>query len=171
MRKKRAKKSPKEKGDIWVSKRELQSVSKRLKRQALDLPVTKEVKTVESATPMIVPGDLLKEMTLAIKSGDTDPLVREMTKYALGDVVGLGLMSQAQFDEVEEFDEEGIVIRESGRAKALEMIPTSVRAKMLAEIAPYFLAKKTSTLQSPGEKARKVIFKVPDNGRPTRGDE
>lgn len=162
--KKKEKKKEKKRGD---SKRKC--LSKNIDDSAEDLFVNAEV-TKTAREPVIDPKDLLQELTQAMKDGNTDPLIREMAKYAVGDVVGLGLMSQAQYDEDEEFDESGEVIKQSGRQRALGMIPTMIRAKVLCDITPYFLAKKSTTSANGAGPKPKVTIFVPDNNRRIRDD-
>lgn len=172
-KKKLNKSRPAEKIIKWVSKKEkFESKRKRGREAQLDaLPVDKTLpSTTPATTPLLDPRQLLQELMTSMRNGDADPLVREMAKYALGDVVGLGLMSQEQFDEPPQFDEEGMKIVASGREKALELIPVKVRAQVLCDITPYYLAKKSTTnLNGSGPKP-KVTFYVPENGRPVRSD-
>lgn len=170
MAKKREQRSGKKSREDWIPHSKVKAISRRLKKTEKDLTLKSETKT---ARPKLSdPRDLLEEMTRALKDNNTDTLIKEMVRYALGDVVGLGLMSQSEFDATEELDEDENVVRMGGRARALEMIPAIVRAKMLSEVAPYFLAKKGTASTGPvGIPPKKVIFKVPDNGRPLRETE
>ncbi len=155
---------------VWKKKEKGRGDSKRetLKKSAKKRLNDLVPKTTIVSPTRVSPQDLLKELTEAIKRGDTDPLIREMAKYAVGDVVALGLMSQEQFDELEEYDEDGNVVRQSGRMRALEMLPAKVRAQVLCDITPYFLAKKGTGATNTGGPKPKVTFYIPENGRPVR---
>jgi hypothetical protein len=175
---KKKKKIPREKTIKWIEKtpapvrgaKKKDYLKNKRKRIVEDL-----IPDVEESVPVVKapthdPQQLLQELMAGIKDGNTDVLVREMGKYAVGDVVGLGLMSKDQFDEQPEFNDEGEVVRESGRDKALAMIPLKIRAQVLCDMTPYFLAKKSTTNANGSGPKPKVTFYVPENGRPIRDD-
>ncbi len=94
-----------------------------------------------------------------------DPIA-EMIMYAKGDVVGLGLMSQAELDAEEEFNAEGVRVRKSGHEIALELIPPSLRAKMAAELISFhFPRKKAEEPKTQNDEEPPIQVYLPDNGR------
>lgn len=93
-----------------------------------------------------------------------DPIA-EMVMYAKGDVVGLGLMTQEELDQDEEFNAEGMLVRRSGHSRALDLIPPVLRAKMASELLSYHHPRKK---ESPIEEVKddeKVQFYLPESGR------
>ena len=109
---------------------------------------------------------LLQEMNESLKGGESQKLIDQVLRVAIGDVVGLGYLTQEEYDQEAEFDEDGNVLKKSGAEKALELIPPSLRAKMLIELVPFYLAKKKEADSSNTNKnSVRVNFFMPDNGR------
>lgn len=98
-----------------------------------------------------------------------DP-IRRMIQYAEGDVVGLGLMTQAQRDEAgQRVKRNGHLIAEpSGQERALLLISTDLRSSMHKELAKYGYSKKPTSVEVSGNGAQAgagVMFYLPLNGR------
>lgn len=94
---------------------------------------------------------------------EMDP-VRLLRMYAEGDVVGLGLLSQEEYDADEVYDLDGNIIEPSGKVKALNLIPPKMRADILKDLLQYLHAKKSKDDAGPVSK-NPVSFYIPANGR------
>ncbi len=97
-----------------------------------------------------------------------DPM-REMVKWAEGDVVGLRLMTKAELDEPGKTVLRGrrVVYEPSGQEKALILIPPEMRSSMAKELARYGYSKKPTSVEVSGNGATAggVVFYLPSNGR------
>jgi hypothetical protein len=125
----------------------------------IEKPIAKSASTVN-------PGKLVQEIHEALKAGNIDPLLKQSLMIAIGDVVGLGYMTQEELEQEAEYDTDGVEFKKAGQALALEMVPTYIRAQMLKEITPYYLAKKKEVAANGiMEENLKVTFYIPENGR------
>lgn len=93
-----------------------------------------------------------------------------MARIAMGDVVGLDLMTGDELAKPgKEFTFGGrTIIIPSGRQKAIEMIPPSARFLAAKELAQYCKPKLASTtfLDKDGQAVTpQLVFYTPDNGR------
>jgi len=93
-----------------------------------------------------------------------DPLAI-LAKAATGDVVGLGLLSQEEYDEEEIYDGDGLIETLSGADKALLLIPMKTRIEAAKELAGYVYAKKKAGEQGSATKVGGTLFYLPDNNR------
>ncbi len=84
--------------------------------------------------------ETLRELAKATE-GSLDP-IRQLILYALGDVVALGLMTQEEFEEEAELDLDDEVVKMSGSARALLLIPVKERIACWKELASYLYPKK-----------------------------
>lgn len=108
----------------------------------------------------------MKNVLKLLKDKDFDP-IDKMRMLAIGDAVGLELMSQKEYDQEEELDQDGLVETESGRSVALELIPVRLRAEMTKELAKYIHSQKKPEEggDEGDEKEAKVVVYVPANNR------
>jgi hypothetical protein len=89
----------------------------------------------------------------------------------MGDVVGLGLMSQEELDAEAIYNTDGIPLKPSGRDIARSMMDGKIRLKAICEAIPYLRAKKADKSALPGSSApgtegeERVNIYIPDNGR------
>jgi hypothetical protein len=100
-----------------------------------------------------------------------DP-IRNLEMFAEGDVVGLGLMTAAEFkDKGLKNKKTGNWIREPGRMIAASLIPPAMRFAAEKELAPFREAKRAATtiLQGPDgqplQAGPRVTIMLPPNGR------
>lgn len=93
--------------------------------------------------------------------------IDQMRMLASGDVVGLELMTQEEYDEEAEFDIDGIQIAESGKDRAVKLIPVRIRAQMSSELAKYTYHQKKAVEDDDAEVGDKthIHVYVPANGR------
>jgi len=110
--------------------------------------------------------EITQEVIAKLQELGHDPLV-EMARYAIGDVVGLGFMTQDEFDAEDEYDEDFMLLTRSGRSRALELIPPKLRAEMSKELAGYIHRKLKPNDKALGEdiEANGMVFYLPENGR------
>lgn len=98
------------------------------------------------------PVDEESEAEKTCKRLKCDP-VAILALFAKGDVVGLGLMTEAEFKDPGKMDPRTKQwIRTPGRLKALDLIPAEERQKAAKELAPYFRPKKAPTPPPPPPK-------------------
>lgn len=95
-----------------------------------------------------------------------------MARIALGDVVKLGYMTEAELEEeavIEVVNGKVRVVRPSGMERALNYVPPMLRAKMYAELSRYFAPQRAAVTHSNADGSnlamQAVQFYLPDNGR------
>lgn len=95
-----------------------------------------------------------------------------LSRYAIGDVVGLGMMTQEELDfPGKKNPRTGQWIIPPGKALAWDLISSNVRFDAAKELLPYLYAKKASlTISSkqdsdPSKAEKRVIITLPSNGR------
>lgn len=109
--------------------------------------------------------ELTKELILQLAQSGCHPIV-EMARYALGDVVGLGLMTQEELDQDAIYDYDGELIQKSGKERSLELLPVKVRFDANKELAQYVWSKaKDSDERNTEDAMERVVYNMPDNGR------
>ncbi len=81
-----------------------------------------------------------EEINRLVKAAGLDPML-EVIKFAKGDVVGLGLMTQEEFDAEEEYNTDGFKIAKSGREIATELVPPRMRMAASLELMEYIYPK------------------------------
>jgi len=121
-------------------------------------------KLEEISTKVPIKGLVTTDLVAALKAADCDVLL-QLAYYARGDVVSLGLMTKEELEEDAEFNDVGQVLKQSGRDRALFLIPPRIRAKALMELAPYIVPRKKDEMKEAGRQAAKVTFYIPENGR------
>lgn len=131
----------------------------RLTRQP-NKPSSQARANVDSATAL---GKLIRERY------GCDPF-EIMAKAAMGDVVGLGLMTDDELERQEEISCIGktVIHKKGGRDLMRELLPASVRIQAAKELASYIRPKLAATmfLGEDGKPANgNVLLYVPDNGR------
>lgn len=104
-----------------------------------------------------------EDVLIQLKESGVNP-VSLLAMYALGDVVGLGLLSQEEFDEEEVYNEDGFVVQKSGKDKALDLIPPKMRYDAARDLMQYIHVKPTGDPSGGGGDSG-TIFYLPDNGR------
>ena len=110
------------------------------------------------------PQEITKEVIESLRDCGCDPIV-ELARYALGDVVSLGLMTQEELEAEAEYDIDGNALAPSGRDRALKLIPPKMRMEASKELAQYEYAKiKPSERGSPSD-VEGIVFYMPDNQR------
>jgi hypothetical protein len=97
-----------------------------------------------------------------------DP-IETMCYFAMGNVVKLGLMTQAEFDKPGRNISVGgkLVHLPSGKDKALELISVNLRANMASDIANYAYPKRAAVqmVDADGNTTPQIVLYVPENGR------
>jgi hypothetical protein len=95
-----------------------------------------------------------------------------ISRYAIGDVVGLGMMTQEELDYPGQKDRKtGKWLRRPGKAVAWDLISSNVRFDAAKELLPYLYAKKQAITISDGKSddpstaKRRVVIHLPSNGR------
>ena len=121
-----------------------------------------------------MPSQLTRSVEARLLELNVDPF-HIIAMIANGDCVGLGWMTQEEYDCAPHFgrDSDGrkIVLRASGREIALGLTPPGMRLKAAMELAAYIHGKKSMvTVQNPdgtavGSQVAVTIVKLPDNGR------
>lgn len=104
------------------------------------------------------------DLIAALTAMDCDVL-QQLAMYAKGDVVRLGLMTKDELEGEAEFNDMGFCVKESGREKALHLIPPRIRAKALMELTAYIVPKKKEASKPDGPPVASVKFYLPENGR------
>ena len=109
-------------------------------------------------------GKLSESVLLSLAKSGCHPIV-QMARFALGDVVGLGLMTEEELRAQPIFDPDGLLLQKSGRDRALEILPVKVRFDANKELATLVYAKPTGKTGTGEVGAVPVHFYLPDNGR------
>lgn len=117
----------------------------------------------------------LSETREMLRSIGCDP-IKILGQFAVGDVVGLGLMTKEETEEPEVWgaDRKGrpVLLKLSGKERARRMIDSKLREKAAQEVASYTspkLSAATVTVEAP--KGGCVLI-LPSNGRePKTGEE
>lgn len=97
-----------------------------------------------------------------------------ISRFAIGDVVGLGMMTQAELDEPGRFNRatrKWTIL--PGKTRAWQLIGADKRFDAAKELLPYLYAKKQAITITDGSKdksdptstKRRVIVHLPSNGR------
>ncbi len=122
---------------------------------------------LEVRKPANIPGESFEQKLKRMATDPEELLVMVM----VGDVVGLGLMSQEELDAPGTFNLDGLPIQPSGRDMARGILSSKIRAKAIVDAMPYLRAKKSETATAPGMMnadgtARTfATLYIPDNGR------
>jgi hypothetical protein len=98
-----------------------------------------------------------------------------LSRFAMGDVVGLGMMTQKELDEKQQVIRVGSkvkVTRVAGKQRAWQLIPASLRFDASKELLPYLYAKKVAEASKPTKPGdgpenpqKRVVIVLPSNGR------
>lgn len=104
------------------------------------------------------------DAVVALAHCGLDP-VEKLARYALGDVVSLGLMTREELEAEAEYDEDGLLVMPSGRDRALNVIPPRIRVDALKELAQYVYAKKVKGEPDFADIEDPIQIYIPDNGR------
>jgi len=106
-----------------------------------------------------------RDARLTLTETEVDP-VKILALIAAGDVVGLGLMSEEEYNTKPIYDENGEVEEPGGKHLAANLIGLSARREAARDLLPYLYSKPQDPAPKPDEDdLNKAVIYLPENGR------
>jgi hypothetical protein len=106
-----------------------------------------------------------RDARLTLTEAEVDP-VRMLALLVAGDVVGLGLMSEEEYNKKPIYDEDGNIEEPGGRELAAELLGISSRQQAARDLLPYLYSKPQDPAPKPqGDDTNRAVIYLPENGR------